>query len=372
MQRLAGTVGDGGANALQDVVLVQAILVVSSRPAKVDSRTPKYLKSYDGVCGMHTIAALRQFQDDQVFVNSAGNASQAVAGARSGLVAPDDPTWKKLCVAPPEAMRDLRAIAGSKVVYASAPASELQVNLAALNSAEFESSFRMKVVNLFNRMHADYGTAISVSADGARRTFQKQYELLTNGQNVTHAGPGESNHNYGQAADLGFKGLRWLKQDGAVITNETSWFHKMDAYGPFAGQSLKFWNLLRSNGQMVGLFHGPLSDRPHLQAWNDAGISMGARLANLLSKSGAMQWSSAIEANKLKYLCDLSVGGTKYNVGTAAEVWSLNATVTAANLAQATGKPIATIKPQDIADMRQRLRADFQAADANWRSWTAY
>ena len=138
MQRLAGTVGDGGANALQDVVLVQAILVVSSRPAKFDPRMPKYLKSYDGVCGTHTIAALRQFQDDQVFVNSAGNASQPVAGARSGLVVPDDPTWKKLCAAPPEAMRDLRAIAGSKVVYAAAPASELQVNLAALNSAEFE------------------------------------------------------------------------------------------------------------------------------------------------------------------------------------------------------------------------------------------
>jgi hypothetical protein len=64
------------------------------------------------------------------------------------------------------------------------------------------------------------GTVEVQRADGTRRTFEAQYQLTLNVQNgkaVTNAGPGESNHNYGQAVDIGFKALRWLKKDGTPV-----------------------------------------------------------------------------------------------------------------------------------------------------------
>src|SRR5262245_50802797 len=101
MQVLSGTVGEAGTNARHDAALVQALLVLSKRPQFLDAKRPAYLGAIDGDFGNNSKRALRQFQDDQVFVSSDGRTSIELKGAKSGLVAPGDPTWLKLVAGVP-------------------------------------------------------------------------------------------------------------------------------------------------------------------------------------------------------------------------------------------------------------------------------
>jgi hypothetical protein len=399
MQDLSDSVGDGGKNEHHDVALVQAILVLSKRPAKLDPKTPKYLDSYDGNWGKDSPEALRQFQYDQVFVNADGTACQQVAGATDGRVNPGDSTWKKLAVAPPESSRDLRVLSGGKTVYVAAGRDQLAASLGRINSATFQPAFRALIVVLVNQIFARYGIAINVCRNGDRRTFQKQYEILTQpGPAVTHAGPGESNHNFGQAADLGFTELHWLKGDGTVVNDETCWLHKLDPRQVIPPEAKLFWDLLRREGIAAGLFRGPVDDHPHLQAWNDSAIDMAERLADLLTRSGHMRWTG----HHGRYSCDLGFNGQFFPVGSAAQIWNNAAPITIETLTRARqqaagqqpvpnpGRPPAGPNPgrpplgpnpgrppagpppvaeADVVEMRRRLRADFDAADSNWQAW---
>jgi hypothetical protein len=246
-------------------------------------------------------------------------------------------------------------------------------------------------LNLINRIADTHGIAIGVCRDGDRRSFQLQYELLTSGRNVTRAGPGESNHNFGQGVDLGFENLRWIDPDGKVVENETSWLHRLDPAQQATGEALIFWNMLRDQGRQVGMHPGPPSDRPHLQAWNDAGIDMANRLADLLTRSGRMRWTGRHQ----RYQCDLGYGGQFFEVGSAAQIWNRQATVTVDMLTRAAAQsptrpasgssptpprmpvPAGTrpsgglATPQGVSAMQGALRADFEAADSTWQSWRA-
>ena len=376
MQAITASVGDGGTNYPTDVALVQAILVKTVRPTAPGRPAAPYLASCDGAWGTISNAAIRAFQGDRVFVSAAGNASVPNPKATAGQVRPGDATWAQLLAQVPPDFANLRALPGSRIVYVEATAQELQIKLMALTSLTFASAFGMKVRNCINRMHQLHGIALGVCPQGDRRTFQAQYALLTGGGNVTHAGPGESNHNFGMATDIGFGGLRWLHANGAVDINETPWMHHLTAQS--AARALLFWEALRAVGTSgaVGAFRGPIDDRPHLQNWNDASVSMKARLAVHLQTSGSMRWSFAGST----YRCDLGLGGAQFDVGTAAQIWNLNATLTPASLSQArTAAAAAQKKPApaaataaDVAAMRLLLRQQFDLADTNWRAWTPH
>ena len=161
----------------------------------------------------------------------------------------------------------MRVLAGGKTVYLAATVAQLQTRIAAAHSLTFATAFRTKVIACLNRMHALYGIAVGVCPQGDRRTFQAQYDLLMRPDPVTNAGPGESNHNFGMAADLGFAGLRWLKNDGAVTENETAWLNRLRPNPKVMNpQALKFWEALRSVGTsvVIGTFREPVADRPAL------------------------------------------------------------------------------------------------------------
>ncbi len=315
MQLISGSVGEGGVNNRSDVALVQAILGKIQRsvfriPMAAPAPGGPYLASYDGICGPGTKAAIRAFQDDFVLRKEDGgpNLSGFNTGlgsgvtsllqsldplrATPGLVAPLDSTWTKLLEKVPAEFSDLRILPGGKTVYVADTVNRLHQRVAAAAALTFQSTFFQKLSTCINLIFSTYGIAVGVCPKGDRRTFATQDDLLNNGGGVTNAGPGESNHNYGMAVDLGFEGLRWMRSTGAVVTNEGYWLALLA--GVNSEEAMKFWKALRSVGTSgsVGLFRGPEADRPHLQNWDDANVSMGARLSDLLTRSGSMKWEA--------------------------------------------------------------------------------
>ncbi|WP_426172928.1 hypothetical protein [Massilia sp. TWR1-2-2] len=380
MQTIRASVGDSGTNAASDVALLQAILL---KTARRPTPAAPYLSSCDGICGPITKGAIRAFQADHELAPP----NPAVA---AGLVRPGDATWTKLLENVDRDFSDMRVL--GTTVYVAAPNAQLQRNIAAANADTFTAGFRVKVIACINRMHALHSIAINVCPKGDRRDFQTQYELLASGRGVTNAGPGESNHNFGMAVDLGFAGLRWLNRDGGVIENETSWLHRLDAHR--CDQAMLFWEALRAVGTSgeVGAFRGPVADRPHLQNWDDSGVVMAARLADLLTRSGTMRWSGT----RGSYATDLGLGGALIPIGTAAQIWNRQAAVTVEVLTRARELGVASQEvrsqgfdpqpqnqphgahgaarpatPTDVLAMQQALRHEFELADANWQNWTA-
>lgn len=388
MQTITAPVGENGSNIINDVALIQAILLKTPRPV---TGAP-YLTSYDGLIGNITKGAIRDFQADHVFVAPDGQQGAPNPQATAGLVSPGDATWAKLLENVDRDFADMRVLPGGKTAYIAATAAELDAKIAAVDTFTFIPAFRAKVVACIQRMHALHGIAIGVCPQGARRDFQTQYELFTSGRNVTRAGPGESNHNFGMAVDLGFAGLRWLRSDGGVTDNEDSWLNKLSP-GTGASEAMRFWEALRTVGTSaaVGAFRGPIDDRPHLQNWDDAGVSMSARLAALLSLPGEMRWrATSAPGTSAIYSCDLGLGGSLIPVGTAAQIWSRQATVTIemltqARAAQRSPTPMnearalssapaaaAAVTQADVITVQQALRHQFEWADTHWQEWTAH
>ena len=360
MQKLSDSVGEAGKNARHDVALIQAGLALVQRPATVDPKRSKYLSDgIDGSIGNKTYTAIRLFQSDQVFVNADGTASQVVAGATPGRIVPGDVTYTKLAAAVPRPLADLRALAGSKIVYVAATIAQRDAQLLRVGQLTFEASFAASVAAVIKRLYEVTGIACGVCRNGDRRTFQTQYEIYTAPNNVnraiTGAGPGESNHNYGQAVDLGFQGLRWLRPNGTVEEGETSWLHKLDPAQHAAGEALIFWKALRDAGIHEGLFRGPENDRPHLQAWSDKGIDMADRLARLLSTVGSMKWTGRNQ----QYSCDFGLGGACYPVGSAVQIWGKNSQVTKAALATAR-----SLAPKNATTQMKALQRPVPSTDA--------
>jgi hypothetical protein len=120
MQKLSAQVGENAANAKHDAALVQALLVLSKRPAALDPARSAYLASIDGAFGPKSQKALRDFQLDQVFVGADGRSSAPVPGSTAGRVSAGDPTWRKLVAAAPRDMQDLRVLEGRRIVYVAA------------------------------------------------------------------------------------------------------------------------------------------------------------------------------------------------------------------------------------------------------------
>ncbi|MDQ2989999.1 MAG: hypothetical protein M3R60_12935 [Pseudomonadota bacterium] len=376
MQTITAPVGENGTNAISDAALVQAILLKTRRP-----NGTAYLKSYDGLVGNITKGAIRDFQSDHVPTGP---------GVTAGLVKPADATWAKLLEQVDRDFADMRVLAGGKTVYIAATAAELQAKIAAVDTFTFTPAFRAKVIACIKRMHALHGIALGVCPKGDRRNFQTQFELFNQVPKVTGAGPGESNHNFGMAVDLGFAGLRWLRAEGAVTDNENPWLRRMNGETDnISDEAMRFWDAMRAVGTSAAVvaFRGPQADRPHLQNWDDAGVSMSSRLAAFLTSHGVMRW----RASAAVYSCDLGLGGDPIPVGTAAQIWNRQATVTIAMLTQARANMAHSTAPSqgkagapglppgnvaitqaNVIMMQQALRHQFDWADANWNDWTPH
>ena len=400
MPDLRGSVGEKGANAVHDVALVQAMLQVVK-----DAKGAAYFGNYTGTYDAATKTAIIAFQTDQKLIAAPGAKLDPAAAAKldtTGLVDKNSATLKALSLALPATHKDMVIIEGTKTVYLPMAAASATASAAAIGAkADLDPTFRGNVVKLVNQMFADHKIALSIPGDGWNRDFAAQAIPAAAG---TGAGPGESNHQYGKAVDIGFQGLRWVGA-GETIQNDNFW---LDAAKMPNDKRQAFWDARNKIAfTALGLFKtNKAGDLIHVQAYSDTGVSYGNSLALLLQtvSPNAMKWNAALGSPN-QYQSDFGLGGALFKVGSALAIWGGAANVTKPDLVNALNAklavdktftvekffglppaPVPPVKPgakpppplvlKDvdiklayIATMKTRLQAEFQAANAKRDKW---
>lgn len=378
MPDIFGTVGEGAANKSHDVALVQAMLRVVK-----DAKNQPYLAGkYDGVYGPQTKDALLRFQTQHKLVPP-----PAGSGDKNSFVAPGGPTMQKLNAMLPATHKEMTIIQNSKTVYLPGAEGAMKAGQDSLRAdAKLDGAFRAKVADLVGQMYKTHKIVIWAGNLGRHRTFAEQAAL---GANVTKAGPGESNHNFGRAVDLVFKDMHWVASDGAIV-KDTPWIEKLSQAS--SAKATAFWDGRDVLVYKAGLFTLKVNwDRPHVQSFDQKTVHMGRSLAALLSAVGKSKWASVAGG----YKSDLGLGGPLAPVGTAKQIWAGAAPVTKAAMAQAltaaklslaTGRDIwagkavkkapaakgvaaADITAGDVAAVQKFLKHDFQSADGHYLKW---
>jgi hypothetical protein len=361
MPDITAKVGEAGANQVHDVALVQAML----RVVKNAKGAPYLGGNYDGVYGPATKTAITAFQTDQKLIDPLPPAGKPVppptpGKEKPGLINPGGVTIQKLNAMLPTTHKQLHIIANTKTVYLEGSAADAAASKAAITvDNEFEPTFRANVAKLVQSMYDQHKIVLWLTPTGRRRTFAQQAAEVK-----TKAGPGESNHNFGRAVDIGFKGFRWIQGDGA-IKKDADWLNALEATSPAKANNL--WDVRDAIAKGLNLFRLQM-ERVHLQSFDQATVNNQRSLAKLLTLVSTMKWEPA-------YKSDLGFGGTLFPVGTAKQIWAGHATVTKSDIAQAKSAKLgkvfkeADIKVQDLVDMQKALKGAFEAADGNWIKW---
>jgi hypothetical protein len=389
MPDIKDSVGDNGHNGVSDVALVQAMLTVIK-----NAKGNAYLADYDGKPGPDTTNAIKAFQTDQGLVGKPTAPDAGVGGSeKAGLVEKNSTTLAKMVAALPNDYKDLMVIQGAKTVYFpgsedAAKASKKEI----LGKADLNLTFRTKVAQLVDLMYTSNKIVLTVTKSGWKRSFNDQQKIATSGTGATQAGPGESNHNFGRAVDIGFNGFKWLKAGGVIATDDW-WLNVLTKNEKDAVGNAKALELWKARDEIAvkgapGLFNSILpGDTDHLQSFDDH-LPNDKALADLLNRVGKMKWEAEHKKPR-KYNSDLGFGATMFNVGKATEIWAGNATVTKAMIAQAKNDaalkaaqakgPAAVkslikilekdIKDDDVKQLKKSLKDDFSTAEAKWDQW---
>jgi len=399
MADITDSVGEGGTNKVHDVALVQAMLSVIK-----DAKGNAYLDDYDGKYGNHTKGAIVKFQTDQGLLKppakpAAGAPAPAAApgpAEKEGLVAKGSDTLAKLVAAIPADFKEMRIIENTSTVYFPGTEADSKASAAAINGTQdLETQFRGKVATLVTKMFETHKIVLSVTDSGGHRSFEDQFQIFVK-KATTKAGPGESNHNFGRAVDIGFNGLQWLR--GGTIVKDDWWVNKLTKDGKDKvgnKRAAELWKARDAIAIPLGLFNTILpGDDIHLQSFDD-NLPNDKALVDLMNRVGKLSWE-AEHGSPRRYFCDLGFGGKKYMVGKATEIWNLKGTVTKANLAEGKtealkaaalkappppkgappAKAVVPVKETDIKDeelkkMKQSLKDDFLAAEKEWLQWKA-
>jgi peptidoglycan hydrolase-like protein with peptidoglycan-binding domain len=353
MPDITKSVGEGASsNAKHDVAMVEAML----RVVKNSKGHPYLGGQYDGTFANQTKQAIRKFQNE----HGTAAAVPAAGQDKLGVIAPAGPTIKKLDAMLPATHKTLRIIPNTTTVYLEDSRLDMVLSWISIVANEnLNATFRASVGDLVSTMFSTHKIVLWVTDSGWRRTFAEQAAL---DPSSTKAGPGESNHNFGRAVDLGFSDFRWIQGNGSIRT-DNDWLGRLAAVSSVKANA--FWDARDAIAlnPPVSLFRLQF-ERIHLQSFDDSTVSMVKSLAALLTAKGAMTWEP-------RYKCDLGGGGALFPVGDAKQIWAGNASVSKAEIAAAKGVKASTITAKDVADMRKALKADFEAADTNWKSWTA-
>jgi hypothetical protein len=352
MPTITGSVGEGATNKTHDVALVQVML----RIVKNAKSVAYFGGNYDGAYTAATKDAIVAFQKDNATVIQAGKAGKE----KEGVVDVAGTTLLTLAAAIPATHKELRVVPNTNTVYLEGAQADATASADAIRTdLEFEATFRTRLATLVDTMFAQHRIVLWITPTGRRRTFAQQAAEVN-----THAGPGESNHNFGRASDIGFRGFRWVQTD-TTVKKDADWLNALEATS--AAKANALWDARDAIAATLPLYRLQF-ERVHLQLFDQSTINNPRSLVKLLNTVGKAKWD-------VGYKSDFGLGGALYAVGTAKQVWAGNATVSKADLAQAlsakTGKVVkeADIKAEQIAETKTALKADFEAADTNWAKW---
>lgn len=363
MADIKDTVGETAKNDTHDVTLVQAMLKVVKNKTGV-----AFLKSnYDGSYGPDTKQAITDFQNEHKLAQAKATATNA---DKLGYMTSNGPTIKKLSDSLPADYSTIRVIKNHKTAYLAGDANVAQqVGLSVKTDANFTQTFRVNVGKLIDRMYSDYKIVLKPTPTGRRRSFAQQAAV---NPATTNAGPGESNHQWGRAVDLGIHNLKWIKGDGTIF-KDALWLNSLELKS--SAKANAFWNVRDALATNNFSLHRLQMERIHLQDFNQATMSSRASLVKHLNNVAKLNWATAAGKN---YKSNLGLDPAAIHVvGTAKQIWANNATVTKtmlakAKTAKAKGAKVykeADIKAQDIIDTKKALKADFALADTQWKKW---
>jgi hypothetical protein len=410
----------------QDIAMVQMMLKVIK-----DAKGTPYLKvNYSGEWNIETNDAIIRFQQDnkliklppeegKVTTTGAPTKAPAVAGAatafdKTGVVESKSATFRKLNDLLPPDYKDATILPGAKTIYFPGKASEATVSSNKIRSnLQLEAKFRQKVADFIDAFYKRTKIVLkSPPRSGGRRDFKEQMNV------ISQAGPGESNHQFGQAADIGFQGLKWVDGDG-TIREDTYWLNlgteKPGKKAHMTKEKAKeFW---KAHNQLafgqIGLRPTSLAgDELHVQAYDDLSLSYSRSLAKLLNITSKTHYEGMphVKGQQNKYKSDFGLGGKTYIVGTSKELFggeakiNINDLTAALNASKkdlaklhlfkdfqfvkkalnAAGKPPLGKLPEpvmggklaakDICDadidlLRKAAKADWVKADQNWKQW---
>jgi hypothetical protein len=302
----------------------------------------------------------------------------------------------------PDAYKSVRTTEGVSLVYFPMSPSALASAKGEIQAGGLKNEFQVKVTNLLDKFYAKSGIVVSANPDGLRRTFEQQM------QKASEASPGETIHNYGYAVDLGFTGLSYVSRTGGTQTLDArdrgfnNWVRIKEqifaARNTIATRDLSLFRTVALRG----------SDFFHLQNYADKPLDSVGSFMKLLEKVGPMKMKWRPEyMTWTDYWCDLGLGGEQYYVGASVDIWSdqkslklskedlakaLSAKLKAdpkfsldKYLVQPPKPPTGTggasgantppkitaadVGDPDIAKVKALLKAEFVAADREWRQW---
>lgn len=359
MPKLSSNVGKLGSNKKHDVALVQAMLRVIKNP----KGQPYVTFGYDGTISVPgaTFNAIKAFQEDHK--TKAGPPVE-----QEGKIELNGKTFAKMVELLPASHKDIRSLENFPVVYLpGTPTEATQAAARVTSDPKFTSEFKGKLAALINSFYLQHGIVLSVNPDwanGGFRTFAEQRALMDrlddDGDPVTRAGPGESNHNWGNGADVGFFHFRLLKGDGTVVRipkvpgeGDGPWLSVLEKQDPAAAAAL--WKM---RNDATSLFKSDLpKDMGHLQTFADNNISMGKSFAEHMSIEGCMWWEYKSD---YRYWCNYGLAdkNVKFKVGTAKRIWDRDVNVDETSLATALNQAIARRKVAALPDYEEAI---FQA-----------
>jgi hypothetical protein len=394
MPILSGSVGLDGINNAADVAVVQAMLRVSKNP----KNQPYVSFPYDGLLspGGATFKAIQALQRDYP-------ATIATPPDVSGKIQPTGLTISTLAeLATHKGMMAI-ILNGRPLVYLAGSEAAVQTNIARVNAdTHFRPDFKMKLASLMRQMYDTYKMVLLVIPDedhGGFRSFAEQRVLMdkiVKGKHVTKSGPGESNHNFGNGADVGFLDFTWVKGSGEV-DKTYYWLNSLEDVQPNTANEM--WMV---RNRLTLLFPSQLAgDMAHLQTFDDGKVSMVKSLAFLLSKCGRMYWD--YKAGSYHSNFGLADSTTLFPVGNAKDIWDGKVNVSEKSFATALNEAIkrreaaggklpdyeehilqkvlekrpadvkefkpADIKKADCDLMRGFFKDDFDFAEASYLDW---
>jgi hypothetical protein len=388
---------NGSGSQVQDIAMVQMMLKVIK-----DAKGIPYLKTnYSGTWSDDTKDAIVRFQNDQKLIG--GKASET-----SGAVGAHSETFRKLNQLLPAQYKDAMILPGARTVYFPGSAKDAASSASHISSnQDLDMKFRLKAGQFVNEFYDQTKIVLKNTDSGLRRDFKSQMTV------TSQAGPGESNHQFGQAADIGFQGLRWVDGDGTIRT-DTAWLNAGETKATKAHMSgakaQEFWKAHHALAfGKVGLFKTNLAgDDIHVQAYPDSSVSYARSMARLLNLTSASKWEPAGRdaAKHNVYESDFALGGKRFTVGTAKQIFGGNAAIRKDDVVAAlaaTKKDLSKldvfkefqvvksvkvvpgklptpfdptklttkdITEADLELLRKAAQKDWVKADQNWKQWT--